>query len=176
MTDSEAVRRACDLFDQRLALSEVGLAGTAAHCSLGDRELVWRLVVVRVLDHQVHIEKNIIGCVNGFHHGRSEGDIIHKMPVHDVEVQPVGSSGDRLRTFFRDPGKICSQHGGSDNAVGVAPFLHVLCLTGQRSFSRFPRQERFCFLVFCGEGVEICAGDNFGVWLLPSLCLLLVSE
>ena len=127
-------------------------------------------VVLRLLDHQVHIEENIIGCVNSFHHCRSERDIFNKMPVHDVEVQPICASGDRPRAFFRNTGKICSQYRRCDDAVGVAPFFHVFLLTAQRCISRFPIPSQR------EGGFEICRIDNFRVWLLVSLCLPLVSE
>ena len=52
------------------------------------------------------IEKEIIIVDDGSKAGTR--DILNKMPVHDVEVQPVCASSDRSRAFFRNAGKICS--------------------------------------------------------------------
>ena len=43
-------------------------------------------------DHEVDVEEDVVGGVDGFHHGRAKGDIVHEVPIHDIEVQPIGTS------------------------------------------------------------------------------------
>ncbi len=57
-------------------------------------------VVIRTGNHQMHIQENIVGRVNRLHHRWAEGNIIHKMAVHHIEMQPVGSRVDRTRGFL----------------------------------------------------------------------------
>lgn len=142
-----------------------------------------RDVVIRPLDHEVHIEKNIVGGVNGFHHRGAKGDVINKMSVHDVEVQPIGPTCDCPGTFFHDTGKICGQHGGGDNPVGIAPFLHLLGLAGRRFFSRLPQQGRkgrraiLDLRSMCGglRDLPRKAISRFG-WAPPCACLIPVRD
>jgi hypothetical protein len=42
--------------------------------------------LVGILDHQVAIERQLRYFADGLHHGWSERDIRHKMPVHHVDM------------------------------------------------------------------------------------------
>ena len=59
---------------------------------VGTRFKETRNIVVWPRDHEMDVEKDIIRGVDGFHHRRAEGDIIHEVSVHDVEVQPIGAA------------------------------------------------------------------------------------
>ncbi len=85
--------------------------------------------VIRLRDHEMEVEEDIVGSVDGFHHGGAEGDVVDEMSVHDIEVQPVATGCDGPRAFFGDTRKVGSKNRGSDNTIGRSPALHASGLT-----------------------------------------------
>ena len=51
-------------------------------------------------DHQMHVER--LGGVRAqrLHHRRADGDVGHEMPVHHIDVDPVGAGGVDGPSFF----------------------------------------------------------------------------
>jgi len=50
--------------------------------------------------------------------GRAKGDVGHEVPVHDVDVQPIGVVGDGLRAFGAEIAKVGGEDGGGDDGGG----------------------------------------------------------
>ncbi len=42
-------------------------------------------------DHQMHVERLVGMRPERLHHVRADGDIGHEMPVHDIDMDPVGA-------------------------------------------------------------------------------------
>ena len=80
--------------------------------------------MVRAINHEVDVEEDVIGSVNGFHHGRAKRDIVDKMTIHDIEVKPVGPTGNRPGALFRNAGEIRRKDGWRHNPIGGSPTLH----------------------------------------------------
>jgi len=59
-----------------------------------------------LLDHQVHLQREARHPTEGSHNQRANGDIGHKMAIHDVNVNGVGASLLRLPYLFSQSGKI----------------------------------------------------------------------
>ena len=68
-----------------------------------------RNVVIRSLDHQVYIEKDVVGLVDSLHELRAEGNIIDEVAVHDVEVQPVSARANSSGAFLFQLAPVGSQ-------------------------------------------------------------------
>ena len=49
-------------------------------------------VVVRVVEHQVHVQRDGRDPVNGAHHRRANRQVGHEVAVHHVDVQQVGAA------------------------------------------------------------------------------------
>src|SRR5215510_14997711 len=64
---------------------------------------------VRLLDHEVDIERQIRHCVEGFDDRRPDGEIGHKVPVHDINVNQVSASGFDPADLFSQAGKISGE-------------------------------------------------------------------
>ena len=69
----------------------LGVHGDVARAGLG----VAGRPALRVLDHQVAVERYGADRLHRLHHRQAEGQVRHEVRVHDVEVQPVGI-GDAL--------------------------------------------------------------------------------
>lgn len=48
------------------------------------------------------IEEDVVGFVDGLDDGGAEGDVVHEMAVHDIEVEPIGTGEDGARDFLAD--------------------------------------------------------------------------
>ena len=62
--------------------------------------------MIRSGNHQVNIEKGIINIIDGFDDGWAKGDVVNKVPIHDIEVNPVSTTADRTLRFLLNSGKI----------------------------------------------------------------------
>lgn len=71
-----------------------------------------------------------MGVVDGLDDGGSKGDVIDKVAVHDIEVEPVGTRLDGAGGFLSNAREIGGEQGGGDDAIGVGPILHDLILDG----------------------------------------------
>ena len=49
-------------------------------------------VVVRVVEHQAHVQRDGRDPVNGAHHRRANRQVGHEVAVHHVDVQQVGAA------------------------------------------------------------------------------------
>ena len=65
-------------------------------------------------DHQMHVKQ--LGGVRAqrLHHHRPDGDIGDEMPVHHVDMDPVGTGSVDSAHFLAQPGKIGGQDRGRD--------------------------------------------------------------
>ena len=65
---------------------------------------------LRLAAHQVNIKEEILGVrPHGGDDVGAEGDVRHKLAVHDVEVQPVGAGPFGAGGFFAQAGEIGGQ-------------------------------------------------------------------
>src|SRR5580658_241868 len=67
--------------------------------------------LVRVLDHQVAVERERGHLAQALHYRRPDGDIGHKMPIHDVHMNGGSASALGGGNLFRQPRKISRQDG-----------------------------------------------------------------
>ncbi len=51
-----------------------------------------RDVRIRILNHQVDVERDRGDPVDGAHDQRAKRDVWHEMAIHDVEVQQIGAA------------------------------------------------------------------------------------
>ena len=65
--------------------------------------------LVRILDHQVAVERQLRRLAQARHHRRSDRDIGHEMPVHDVDVDHRTAATLRRGNLVRKVRKICRQ-------------------------------------------------------------------
>ena len=47
--------------------------------------------MIRMLDHEMDVERKLGVLSHGRDHGGTEGNIVHEMAIHDVEMQPIGA-------------------------------------------------------------------------------------
>ena len=45
--------------------------------------------MVGIFDHQVNIERQARVARGRFHKGRTEGNVVHKMAIHHIAVNPI---------------------------------------------------------------------------------------
>src|SRR5262249_40202157 len=83
--------------------------GDIVHASLG----VAGRPAVRLLDHQVAVQRNAGDPPQALHHRQPDGQVGHEMGVHDVHVQPVGA-GPRL-DLGSQAGKVSRQDAWRDH-------------------------------------------------------------
>ena len=68
-------------------------------------------VAVRLLDHQVYIQRKSGHAAHSCHNGRPKGDIRHKVPVHHIDVTDGSAATFRGRDLIRKMGEIRCQDG-----------------------------------------------------------------
>src|SRR5712691_100905 len=61
--------------------------------------------------HQVHVERQTCHGIESFDNRGANGQIGHKVPVHDINVEQVSASGFNLCDLFAEAGKIGRQDG-----------------------------------------------------------------
>ncbi len=65
-------------------------------------------------NHQMGIEECLGARTDRLHHLRAESDVGHKMPVHDVDMHPVGTGFQHGVDFFAQTGEIGGKDGRGD--------------------------------------------------------------
>lgn len=115
--------------------------------------------------HQVHVKKELAERADGLDDLRAEGNIRHEMPVHNVQVQPIGSGLGGANGVFTKGGVVSSEQRGRNNHLKpqfslCRPNLKSkMCPRGLGNCS-FPK-ERAC---------------NWGNIILPKVNLLMLYE
>lgn len=71
-------------------------------------------VVIGTVDHEVDVEEHLGVSTDGFDHGGAEGDVVNEVAVHDVEVEPFGTSVFGAVDFFFDVGEVGGEERGED--------------------------------------------------------------
>ena len=59
-------------------------------------------IMIRAGNHQVDIEEGVVGGIDGLDDGRAERDVVHEMPVHHIEMHPIGPGLHRAGDFIAD--------------------------------------------------------------------------
>ena len=74
-----------------------------------------------VVDHQVDVQRTAGHLLDRSHHRRSEGQVGHEVPVHHVQVQPIGPGLLDPAHLFSETGKVCGQQrwGNTDRVRGL---------------------------------------------------------
>ena len=70
--------------------------------------------LLRVLDHQMCVERHIGNRAQRFDQRRAEGDIRHKMTVHNIDVDVVGAGFSEIGRRLSEGPEICGQNGRCD--------------------------------------------------------------
>ena len=107
-------------------------------------------------DHEVNIDRELRSFADGAHHHRADRDVGHEAPIHDIDVNPVGTGGfDRLY-LLGDSAEIGCEDGwgnldhGSLGHDGIhLPRRTVGAMRG-RPPSRGSRLERAAFFAIRG--------------------------
>ncbi len=68
---------------------------------------------VRLLDHQVAVERQLRRLTDGSHHGRAEGDVGDEVAVHNINVDDGAATALGGRDLLPEPGKVRRQYGKS---------------------------------------------------------------
>ena len=79
-------------------------------------------IFLRLAYHNMHIKEQVAYRADALDDRHPERDIRHKVPVHHIDVQPVGAALFYTVQFFFQPGKIRRKHGGRDQHSGVPLF------------------------------------------------------
>ncbi len=77
-------------------------------------------VMIRPGNHQVRVEKDPARPVGRRHHLRAEGDVVHEVAIHHIQVHPVRPRSHRAPDFAADVGEIRRQQRGGDHAVVIS--------------------------------------------------------
>ena len=70
--------------------------------------------MIGMLDHEMDVERQSRELANGRDDSRTKGNVIDKMPVHDVAMNPIGPGPFNPAHFIRQSGKIGGEDGRSD--------------------------------------------------------------
>src|ERR1019366_597053 len=65
--------------------------------------------------HQVDVEENLYERTKRLDHLRAEGNILHEMPIHDIEVEPIGARAVHACGLFCETSEIGGQQRGGNN-------------------------------------------------------------
>ena len=68
-------------------------------------------VMLRLVEHQVHVEEELGGPAERRDRARAEGEVRHEMPVHDVEVDPRQAQAFDQRRAVGEAGVIPGEDG-----------------------------------------------------------------
>ena len=71
-------------------------------------------VLLRPLDHQVDVEGTVGEPPERPDHRRAEREVGHEVPVHHVDVDPLGAAGDGLLELLAQPAEVGAQHARRD--------------------------------------------------------------
>ncbi|MMZ63282.1 hypothetical protein D1872_255270 [compost metagenome] len=82
--------------------ASLGVHGNHMSACFGER----RNILLGLLDHQVHVQRQIGQRRNRPHDEGPERQIRHKMAVHDVHMEPIRSRALHVGYFFAELGKI----------------------------------------------------------------------
>ena len=75
-------------------------------------------VALGFVEHEVHVEEKTGDLAAEFgDHLRAEGEVGHKVPVHDVEMQPGRPSSRYLRGAFGEAGVLAGEKRRSEDGV-----------------------------------------------------------
>ena len=129
--------QAGSFFDELLEHDEVVLkthAGYRAYSAAGvDGDVIGTgfevvvQVVIRPADHQVGIEVGVRDDpADGLDELRPVGNVLHKVAVHHVEVQPVGTGGQRPVALVAELRPVRGQQGRGDDPSGEVGHLLAL--------------------------------------------------
>ena len=61
-------------------------------------------------DHQVYVERLLGDGADRLHHRGADGDVGHEVPVHHVDMDPVGAGGLDCADFIAQLGEIGRQN------------------------------------------------------------------
>ena len=68
-------------------------------------------------DHQMHVEDLFGVRPERLHHVRADGDVGHEMPVHDIDMDPVGAGRIDGAHLLAEPGEIGREDRWGDDDV-----------------------------------------------------------
>ena len=80
----------------------IGLVGAGSDETLS--------INIRLLDHQVHVQRQFRRLAKGCDHVRAERDVRHEMPVHHITVQPVAAGLFDALGLVREMAEIAGQN------------------------------------------------------------------
>src|SRR2546423_1078029 len=69
---------------------------------------------VRSLDHQVRLDGELGDPSHRLDRSRSEGEVGDEMPIHDIDLDPVGAALDRLPDLLTEAREVRGQDRGDD--------------------------------------------------------------
>ena len=59
-----------------------------------------RRVMIGMLDHEMNIERKFRLFAHGRDNGRAKRNVVDKMSIHDVEMDPIGAGGFNALRFL----------------------------------------------------------------------------
>ena len=137
--------------------------------------------VVRPRDHEMHVQPDVVRPMNRGNEVWTKGNIIHEVPVHDVQMQPVCTRPDCPRALLRQSAPIRRQDRGSNDSFlkvsharnYAAPISQANQNQGMLGMS--PMHHHFMCLVHVRpfEHLQLAHEDGFGhrmgAFLIPCL-------
>lgn len=76
-------------------------------------------VVIRTIDHEMEIEGKFCVTRSGLNEGGAEGNIVHKMTVHHIAMDSIGSCGGDSADFRTELREIAGKNRRGNERLGV---------------------------------------------------------
>ena len=73
-------------------------------------------------DHQMHIEEFVRQRPDGAHDLWPDRDVRDEMPVHDIDMNPVGAGGDNRAHLLAEPREVGRKNGRGDQNLRPCDF------------------------------------------------------
>jgi hypothetical protein len=70
--------------------------------------------MIGMLDHQMHVERQLRQFAHRPDYRRAKGNIVDEMAIHDVEMKPVGPGFFDAADFVGELGEVRGKDGRSD--------------------------------------------------------------
>lgn len=95
-------------------------------------------VAVRVLNHEVDVQRQGTDRVHGADHVRAKGDVGNEPAVHDVHVQEIGPGGLHAAGLLAHAGKVRGEHGCGNCSHTFSPIFFDRCRVSYSGGPTFP--------------------------------------
>ena len=123
------------LCDERVGVTDLDVHRASVRTGLGER----LEIATGFCHHQVAVEVERRMAAQRRHHGRTDRDVRHEVPVHDVDVEPVGRRSDFAHLLGQEA-EVGRQDRGCDAQIARTPGIAFPVHRRARHVSRLRAQ------------------------------------